>query len=172
MIPFKKLRKSKFFNSCIPSGQALPQVELTEAQINEFHRVFSEFDKDGSGTIDASELGDAMRSLGLNPTPVDLREMIQAVDLDASGTIDFAEFLGLMKHRLADEDDEEDIFQALRAFTADNAGATVEAAYLKKALTSTGEKMTAKEVDFIFDYVTISSDGMIDCKELSQVLTQ
>ena len=53
---------------------------LTDEQIEQYKLVFDNFDVDGGGTIDADELGDAMRSLGQNPTKVELEEMIEEVD--------------------------------------------------------------------------------------------
>jgi len=65
--------------------------QLTEEQIAEFKEAFSLFDKDGDGTITTKELGTVMRSLGQNPTEAELADMINEVDADGSGTIDFPE---------------------------------------------------------------------------------
>ena len=42
------------------------------------------------------ELGTVMRSLGQNPTEAELQDMINEVDSQSVGTIDFPEFLSLM----------------------------------------------------------------------------
>ena len=59
--------------------------------------AFALFDKDGNGTVDAEELGTVLRSLGQNPTEVELQAMIDEVDEDGSGAIDFEEFIEMMK---------------------------------------------------------------------------
>ncbi len=41
-----------------------------------------------------------MRSLGQNPTEVELKDMIREVDVDGNGTIDFSEFLNLMARKM------------------------------------------------------------------------
>lgn len=41
-----------------------------------------------------------MRSLGQNPTESELQDMINEVDADGNGTIDFPEFLMLMARKM------------------------------------------------------------------------
>ena len=50
--------------------------------IAELKEAFSLFDKDRDGSITSKELGTVMRSLGHNPTVVELRDMINEVDVD------------------------------------------------------------------------------------------
>uniref|UniRef100_A0A5F8HDH3 EF-hand domain-containing protein n=1 Tax=Monodelphis domestica TaxID=13616 RepID=A0A5F8HDH3_MONDO len=54
--------------------------QLTEEQIADFKEAFALFDKDGDGTITTTELGTIMRSLGQNPTEVELQDMINEID--------------------------------------------------------------------------------------------
>lgn len=53
--------------------------------------------KDGNGSISSKELGVAMRTLGQNPTEQELLDMINEVDFDGSGSIEFPEFCQMMK---------------------------------------------------------------------------
>ena len=45
---------------------------VTARDIREYYEAFSEFDKDRSGSINTSELGNVFRSLGENPTSMEL----------------------------------------------------------------------------------------------------
>jgi hypothetical protein len=53
-----------------------------------------------AGTIDAKELKVAMRALGFEPKKEEVNKMISDIDKDGSGTIDFAEFLGMMTAKM------------------------------------------------------------------------
>ena len=118
--------------------------QLTEEQIAEFKEAFSLFDKDGDGTITTKELGTVMRSLGQNPTEAELQYMINEVDSDGNGTIDFPEFLSLMARKMKDTDTEEELIEAFKVFDRDGNG-FISAAELRHVMTNLGEKLTDEE---------------------------
>ena len=71
-------------------------VTITDEQKREYEEAFSLFDKNNDGTITVSELATVMRSLGSNPTNSELQDMINEVDSDGNGTLEFDEFCQLM----------------------------------------------------------------------------
>ncbi|CAB4057320.1 CALM [Lepeophtheirus salmonis] len=89
---------------------------LTELQQAEFKEAFDEFDKDGSGTISTKELLLVMRSIGQNPTEDEILEMVMESDLNGDGTIDFLEFVEMMKKKSSETDQTEDLREAFRIF--------------------------------------------------------
>jgi calmodulin len=108
--------------------------QLTEEQIAEFREAFALFDKDGDGSITTKELGVGlrglivfiyvlvMRSLGQNPTEAELQDMINEVDADGNGTIDFPEFLTMMARKMKDTESEDEIREAFKVFDKDGNG--------------------------------------------------
>ena len=45
----------------------------------QLRQAFNEFDVDGGGTINTTELGYAMRAMGMNPTEQELLDLINEV---------------------------------------------------------------------------------------------
>ena len=86
-----------------------------------------------------------MRSLGQNPTEAELQDMINEVDSDQNGTIDFPEFLTMMAKKIQDTDTEEEIREAFKVFDKDGNG-YISAAELRHVMTNLGEKLTDEEV--------------------------
>ena len=69
---------------------------LTDDEVEELRQAFDLFDTDGSGTIDPKELRVAMQSLGFETKNQTIYQMIQDIDKDGDGDVDFDEFLDLM----------------------------------------------------------------------------
>ena len=87
---------------------------LTRGQEQEIQKVFARFDRDGNGTIEAKELEIIMNQMGSKPTAEQIADMIQAADADASGTIDYDEFLTMMAKRLIVANGKEELEMAFR----------------------------------------------------------
>lgn len=71
-------------------------AKLPPEVLAKYRRTFDQFDRNGGGDVDVRELGIMFRALRQFPTDRELRLMIDLVDEDHSGTIDFNEFCGLM----------------------------------------------------------------------------
>uniref|UniRef100_A0A3P8RQM6 EF-hand domain-containing protein n=1 Tax=Amphiprion percula TaxID=161767 RepID=A0A3P8RQM6_AMPPE len=142
----------------------------THSSHHKFKEAFSLFDKDGDGTITTKELGTVMRSLGQNPTEAELQDMINEVDADGNGTIDFPEFLTMMARKMKDTDSEEEIREAFRVFDKDGNG-YISAAELRHVMTNLGEKLTDEEVDEMIREADIDGDGQVNYEEFVQMMT-
>ncbi len=70
--------------------------------------------QNGDGYISAKELGVLMRTLGRNPTEDEILNIMNEIDVDHNGKLDFSEFTVMMRDKLASEDMEMEIKQAFR----------------------------------------------------------
>jgi calmodulin len=59
--------------------------------------VFNLFDKDGSGTISVDEIAKALRSLGMEATTDEIKELMREADNDYTGQLDFNEFISFLQ---------------------------------------------------------------------------
>ena len=65
---------------------------------------FNLFDSDHSGTIDIEELKQALSNLGIDAKNQTLQNMMNDIDKNQSGTIDFDEFIEMMAAKMSDKD--------------------------------------------------------------------
>ena len=142
---------------------------LTDQQIIEFREAFQAFDKDGNGSITTKELGTVMRSLGQNLSEAEIKEMIDIVDEDKNGTIDFQEFLNLMERKMKIIDKEEELLEAFNVLDRDGSG-KISKYQLRNIIMSTESGITEQEVEEFIKTIGMDEEGNIDLKDFVDVL--
>uniref|UniRef100_A0A8D8PWU9 Troponin C n=1 Tax=Cacopsylla melanoneura TaxID=428564 RepID=A0A8D8PWU9_9HEMI len=75
------------------AGHFLRDDDVLEKELKEAFRLY---DKEGHGYIPTSSLREILAALDEQLTPDQLDEMIEEIDTDASGTVDFDEFMEMM----------------------------------------------------------------------------
>jgi len=145
-------------------------MALSAEQIEEFREAFSLFDKDNDGTITTKELGTVMKSLGQNPSESELRDMINEVDVDGNGTIDFNEFLEMMNRHTNECDADQELREAFRVFDKNGDG-NISAEELKQVMHNLGEKLTDEEIDQMIREADLNNDGHVDYEEFVAMMS-
>ncbi|GAA5816565.1 hypothetical protein MFLAVUS_010095 [Mucor flavus] len=143
--------------------------QLTQEQITEYREAFQLFDKNGDGSISASELGVVLRSFGMNPSDAELQDMVNDVDADNNGHIDFEEFLSLVKTLKSENDDTDDLQEAFKVFDADGNG-VIDRNELHKVMSSLNETLTEQELDAMIREADINGDGQISFEEFKAMM--
>ena len=120
---------------------------ITPEQETEYREAFQLFDKNGDGTITVTELGTVMRQLGNNPTDSELQDMINEVDADGNGTLEFDEFCQLMARQMLDSNQqEEELKQRFAMFDKDGNG-TIDRDELRDVMQQLGEKLSEEDIE-------------------------
>ena len=146
------------------------EYDLTEDQLEELTETFAMFDRDGSGSITSKELGMIMRALGQEPTDAELMDMINEVELDGNGNIDFDEFRSLMAKKMREKDTDEELMEAFRFFDKDGNG-FISAKELKQVMHNLGEKLTDEEINDMIRDADLDGDQAINFEEFARMMS-
>ncbi|CAL9079391.1 unnamed protein product [Musa textilis] len=138
---------------------------LSEEEIMGLKEMFKSMDTDNSGTITFEELKAGLPklgNLGIKISESDIRQLMEAADVDGNESIDYIEFITATMHmnRMEREDH---LYKAFESFDKDKSGyITVEE--LEQALKkyNMGDEKTIKE---ILAEVDIDKDGRINYDE-------
>ena len=138
---------------------------MNETEVKKLWEAFSVFDADNSNTISAEELATVMRSLGQDPSPTELRNLIKEVDVDRSGSIDFEEFKALMIARQGDRPSR--LKLAFSVFDKDNSG-RITAEEMHDVMSQF--ELTDSELEEMIKEVDQDGNSSIDFEEFCQLL--
>ena len=142
---------------------------LTEEQIADCKEAFSLFDKDGDGSISCDELRTVMTSLGENPTTMELEEMIQEVDSDGNGQIEFSEFLTMMAQKMGTRSFNDEALEAFKVLDKDGSGSISESE-LRQIMSNIGEDISDEEIKEMMNEADLDGDGQVSFKEFAAII--
>ncbi|KAG6890045.1 hypothetical protein C0995_012502 [Termitomyces sp. Mi166 len=145
------------------------QIQLTPDQIEGFREAFAFFDRDNDGAITYEELGIVMRKLGEAPTDDELQNIIRAVDVDHSGTIDFYEFLTLMTEKLPGINNDDELEAAFNFIDTDHSG-SISSDELKLVLQRLDMNLTEQELDKMMKEADLDGNGVISLDEFKKMM--
>jgi len=130
---------------------ANPSIEsqFTQPRLAELREVFSLFDADGNGSLDAGELGAVFRSVGFCPTEGEIRGIIRQFDTNGAGSISWSEFLYLMSKQVADGEARYRL--AFKLFDVRNEGRIPRASFIKQMKKLNSDFKTRELEEMILD---------------------
>merc|ERR1712168_1027731 len=139
---------------------------FSQKDIDEFKECFYFLQK--KGVIESPEaLERTMQSLNFNPTSKETMEYF--LKHNVNGRIDFAHLLDVLHQHSQVEKAFTEILSAFEAQDKEKKG-FLSAAEISQVLTSTGERLTQREVNQLFRDAGMMNQGKIDYKQLLQSL--
>nr|XP_029508692.1 calcium-binding protein 8-like [Oncorhynchus nerka] len=105
-MPFHHVRSTLLYTGSLLSrtlsegSETFQLTSISTEELGEIREAFRVLDRDGNGFISKQELGMAMRSLGYMPSEVELAIIMQRLDMDGDGQVDFEEFVTILGPKL------------------------------------------------------------------------
>lgn len=129
--------------------------------------MFTNMDTDNSGSITYEELKTGLARLGSKLTEAEVKQLMDAADVDGNGTIDYIEFITATMHRHRLER-EENLNKAFQYFDKDNSG-FITRDELETAMQEygMGDPSTIRE---IISEVDSDNDGRINYEEFCTMM--
>lgn len=140
---------------------------LSEEEIKGLKQMFANMDTDNSGSITYEELKTGLAKLGSKLSEFEVKQLMDAADVDGNGTIDYIEFITATMHRHKLER-EENLYSAFQYFDKDSSG-FITRDELETAMKEHGisDASTIKE---IISEVDTDNDGRINYEEFSAMM--
>ena len=141
-------------------------AHLTEEELAEFQEIFNLVDLDKGGTISKDELKQLMNTLGLKPTQEELNQMVDEIDADGNGEIDFDEFVTVMSRKVNTSYTPTQVKAAFKVFERDCPQGYVSMSALEQALTTYGtEKLSLTDAQELLSQIEPDDNGLINYVE-------
>jgi len=142
---------------------------ITEQNMLELREAFSVFDLNQDGYISKEELSTAMANFGHLVTKAEIDEMVNLVDKDGNGLIDFKEFLALMDSNVLVQNIDQEMTN-LFAYIDKNNDGFISEKELKEMLKGMGEKVKKKDIKKMMKLADQNKDGKISFTEFKRMV--
>ncbi|KAJ4897756.1 Calcium-dependent protein kinase 9 [Raphanus sativus] len=140
---------------------------INTEEIQGLKAMFANIDTDNSGTITYEELKEGLAKLGSKLTEAEVKQLMDAADVDGNGSMDYIEFITATMHRHRLESDE-NLYKAFQHFDKDGSGyITIDELEVALKEYGMGDDATIKEV---LSDVDSDNDGRINYEEFCAMM--
>lgn len=134
----------------------------------ELRDVFRHFDMDDDGKISAVELRRYFGSIGEYISQEDAQEVIDELDSDKDGMLDFEDFVKLMDNKK--EDDHEELRKVFETFEHEKGSGRITPRGLQRALNRLGDSKSYNECVAMIQVFDVDGDGELDFNEFHHMM--
>ncbi|GBG27901.1 Calmodulin [Hondaea fermentalgiana] len=140
--------------------------DLSEEELAEYREIFNLVDRDGGGSISNSELGDLMDTLGINASQEEIDLMINEIDQDSNGEIDFEEFVAVMSRRVKAAYTPDQVRNAFSFFAGDATPGLIKPECLERVLLDyCSDRVNKDQVQELLRQLETDSNGLFNYTE-------
>ncbi|KAK0082348.1 hypothetical protein PV326_007228 [Microctonus aethiopoides] len=127
-------------------------------------KAFDSFDREKSGSIPTDMVADILRLMGQPFNKKILDELIDEVDADKSGRLEFDEFVTLAAKFIVEEDAEaleKELREAFRLYDKEGNG-YIPTTCLREILRELDDQLTDEELDIMIEEIDSDGSGTVD----------
>merc|ERR1719422_1394077 len=95
--------------------------------------------------------------------------MIQEVDSDGNGKIEFSEFLTMMTRKMGTRSFNDEALEAFKVLDKDGSGSICESE-LRQIMSNIGEDITDEEIKEMMNEADLDGDGQVSFKEFAAII--
>ncbi|XP_059612590.1 troponin C [Phlebotomus argentipes] len=147
--------------------------ELPPEQIAVLQKAFNSFDAQKTGSISTETVAEILRLMGQPFNSKILAELIDEVDEDKSGRLEFNEFVQLAAKFIVEEDAEamqKELREAFRLYDKEGNG-YIPTTCLREILRELDDQLTEHELDIMIEEIDSDGSGTVDFDEFMEMMT-
>merc|ERR1711913_135225 len=149
------------------------QTNLANDEIKCLKVCFDLFDTKKQDYLSADDLGEIMRAMGFRPTEEELVDLVNEIDEDGSGEIEFGEFCQLCATFLVEDPDVEtlkrELNDAFRIYDKEGQG-FITTETLRGLISELLAPLTSDELDGIIEELDEDGSGTMDFDEFCEMM--
>jgi len=146
---------------------------LEKDEIKVLKICFGMFDVKKVDFLSADDLDDILRAMGFRPSAEELKEILEEIDEDGSGEIEFGEFCQLCAKFLIEEPDEEtmkrELKEAFRVYDKE-ANGFITTGVLRDIIAELDTRLSSEDLDGIIEEIDEDGSGTMDFDEFCQMM--
>lgn len=147
---------------------SIPFVPKYRTREEELKDVFCHFDLDNDGKITALELRRYFNSIGEIMSQEEAQEVIDELDSDNDGMLEFQDFVKLMESK---EGADEDLKVVFETFEHEKGSGRITPRGLQRALHRLGDSKSFKECAAMIQVYDTDGDGELDFNEFHRMMS-
>ncbi|CAF0860132.1 unnamed protein product [Adineta ricciae] len=144
-------------------------IGLSIQQMEELRGAFNLFDRDRNGAISLAELKQVLIALNFQPTEKLLGKIMKEMDTDGNGSVEFDEFVKVMRKVYERNFTDEEMRKAFACFDVDNSG-YITVNELREVLGRLNHNVTEYRINEVLGEIDTDHDGKISFDEFARML--
>ena len=142
---------------------------LPKNKIDEYKKIFNSHSKDQDWSVNTSELANIFKSINIDASDEEIKEIIDKLDLENKTEINYEEFLSIINQKDKDVDEEEEVLKAFKVFDKEGNG-LININELKHIMLTVGKNLSEPEINDMLKEADIDGDGYINYEEFVRSL--